>query len=324
MPDHLPAPTNTVPASPSGSLSLSVSAKQFALASRSESTRQAYASDWSQFVEWCAQEGVESLPASPTTVCNWIAHLATTYKVASISRKVAAVGAAHRTAGLDSPTTSEAVKLTMAGVRRTLGVRQHQARPLSVTDLKRIVAALSDDLAGLRDRAVLLTAFSAALRRSEVAALQVEDITFVDDGMVVLIKKSKGDQEAQGREVAVPLGSSKLTCAVTALQTWLEVSGIESGALFPAIDRHGNLSAQALTGHSIGLIVKRSAESAGMDPDLVSGHSLRAGLVTAAAEGGANEVAIMQTTGHKSSAMVRKYIRRVEAFKNNAAAAAGL
>jgi integrase len=257
-------------------------------------------------------------------VCNYVAVLAGSYKVASISRKLASIAAAHRMAGLDSPTTSESVKLTMAGIRRTLGTRQKQARPLSVSDLKRMVNALPEDPAGLRDRALLLTGFAGGFRRSELAALTVEDLGFVDDGVIVTIRKSKTDQEGAGREVAIPTGSSRATDPVQALQAWLEASGIESGPLFRSIDRHGNLSPQALTGHSVGLIVKRSAELVGMDGDLFSGHSLRSGLVTAAAEGGANEVAIMQTTGHKSSAMVRRYVRRVEAFRNNAASAAGL
>jgi integrase len=265
-----------------------------------------------------------SLPATPTLVCNYVAVLAGSYKVASISRKLASIAAAHRMAGLDSPTTSESVKLTMAGIRRTLGTRQKQARPLSVSDLKRMVNALPEDPAGLRDRALLLTGFAGGFRRSELAALTVEDLGFVDDGVIVTIRKSKTDQEGAGREVAIPTGSSRATDPVQALQAWLEASGIESGPLFRSIDRHGNLSPQALTGHSVGLIVKRSAELVGMDGDLFSGHSLRSGLVTAAAEGGANEVAIMQTTGHKSSAMVRRYVRRVEAFRNNAASAAGL
>ena len=299
--NSLPAATNTVPASTSDSLQLSVSAKRYAAASRSESTKLGLPERLVPVRGVVRRSGVESLPASPTTVCNWIAHLANTYKVASISRKVASIAAAHRTAGLDSPTTSEAVKLTMAGVRRTLGVRQKQARPISVSDLRRIVSALPDDLAGLRDRSLLLVGFSGAFRRSELAALAVEDVSFVDDGMIVTIRRSKTDQEGAGREVAIPTGSCRATDPVATLQAWLEASGIESGPLFRPIDRHGNLSSQALTGHSVGLVVKRSAELVGMDGDLFSGHSLRSGLVTAAAEGGANEIAIMQKTGHKSS-----------------------
>jgi integrase len=257
-------------------------------------------------------------------VCNYVSDLASSYKVASISRKLASIAAAHRMAGYDSPTLSEAVKLTMAGVRRTVGVRQKQARPLSVSDLKRIVTALDDDLADLRDRSLLLLGFAGGFRRSELAALSVEDITFVEEGIVVLIKKSKTDQEGAGREVAIPTGSSRSTDPVAALQAYLEASEIESGPLYRSIDRHGNLSIKPLTGHSVGLIVKRSAELVGMDGDLFSGHSLRSGLVTAAAEAGVSETTIMDTTGHKSSAMVRKYVRRANLFKSNAAAAVGL
>lgn len=322
--DLVPVPAAAVSPSLSASPSLTISAIEYAAASRAESTLSAYRGDWQQFVSYCGQTGVESLPALPAVVCNWIAVLAATHKPASISRKLAAVAAAHRMAGFDSPTTSEAVKLTMSGVRRTVGVRQRQARPLLVGDLRRIIAVLPADLAGVRDASILLLGFSGGFRRSEIASLGVEDITFVDDGVVVLIRKSKTDQEQQGREVAIPTGSSRATCPVAALRNWIEASGIESGPLYRSIDRHGNLSSAPLTGHSVGLIVKRSAALVGMDGDLFSGHSLRAGLVTAAAEGGANEVAIMNTTGHKSSAMVRKYIRRVEAFRNNAAAATGL
>lgn len=324
MPELAPAPTDTVPARASESPQLSITAVEYAAASRATSTISAYRADWLAFTSWCAQGGVESLPASPASVCNYIAVLATTHKPASIARKLASIAAAHRMAGLDSPTVSEAVKLTMSGVRRTVGVRQHQARPLTVSDLKRMVNALPQDLAGLRDRSLLLLGFAGALRRSEIAALSVEDMTFVDDGVVVLIKKSKTDQESAGREVAIPTGSNRATDPVAALRAWMEASGINSGSVYRSIDRHGNLSTKPLTGHSIGLIVKRSAELVGMDGDLFSGHSLRAGLVTAAAEAGVSETTIMDTTGHKSSAMVRRYVRRANLFKANAAAAVGL
>jgi integrase len=187
-----------------------------------------------------------------------------------------------------------------------------------------MVAALPDDLAGVRDRALLLVGFAAALRRSELVALCVEDLEFSDQGLAITIRRSKSDQEAHGEQIGVPYGSTTETCPVTALQSWLEAAGIESGALFRRIDRHGHVGPNALAPGAVASIVKKAVEAVGLDATQFSGHSLRSGLATSAAQNGASELTIMSQTRHKSTAMVKRYVRKGSLFTSNAASAAGL
>jgi integrase len=302
-----------------------MTAKDFAAASRSQATIRAYRTDWADFTAWCLEQGVDSLPATPATVAAYLADQATAnrYKPATLSRRLAAINAAHRLANLDSPTTSEAVRLTLAGIRRTVGVSQRQVKPIMTSDLRKIISALPDDLTGTRDKALLLVGFAGALRRSELAALSVEDIEFTEAGMIVTIRRSKTDQEAQGREIGIPYGSGA-TCPLTAVQGWLEAAGITSGPIFRRIDRHGHIGPNALQPQAVAHIVKKAVEAVGLDADQFAGHSLRAGLATSAAQNGASEAMIASQTGHKSTAMLRRYIRRGSLFQANAATAAGL
>jgi integrase len=256
-------------------------------------------------------------------VASYLASQAATCKPATLARRLAAINAAHRMADVESPTTHEAVRLTLAGIRRTVGVAQRQVRPVMTDDLRRIVAAVPDDLTGARDRAILLVGFAGALRRSELVALTVSDLEFTDAGLVLSIRRSKTDQEGAGRQVGLPYGSNG-TCPVIALQAWLQAAGITTGPIFRRVDQHGHIGPHALQPAAVAQIVKRSVEAIGMDPDAFGGHSLRAGLATSAAQNGASETVIASQTGHRSTAMVRRYIRRGNLFKANAASAAGL
>jgi integrase len=317
--------TNSLPGvSTSYTPSLARSAAEFAAASRATSTIKAYRNDWQSFCGWCGDQGIDSLPAAPATVAAYLASLAASHKPATMSKKLAAISSAHKLAGVPNPCGSEAVRLTFAGIRRTMGTRQRQVKPLTVEDLRKVIINLPDDKAGIRDRALLLLGFGAALRRSELVALTVEDLDFTDQGLVITVVKSKTDQEGEGRQIGVPYGSSPDTCAVKALQTWLEAAGVTDGPVFRKVDRHGHVGLAALTPQAVALIVKRSVEAVGLDPEAYSGHSLRSGLATSAAERGASEAVIASTTGHKSSAMVRRYIRSASLFKQNAASVAGL
>jgi len=253
-----------------------------------------------------------------------VADLARTAKPATIDARLAAISAAHRAAGHDSPTKAEPVRLVRRGVRRTVGAAQRQVRPVSVVDLRAMVNGLGDDLAGHRDRAMLLLGFAGALRRSELVGLDVADVADGPDGLTVTIRRSKTDQEGAGRTVGIPRGAHGETDPVGAWQEWLRGSGITEGAAFRPIDRHGRISPNRLTAQSVAAVVKRHAERAGIDPEQVAGHSLRAGLATSAAAAGVSERVIAATTGHKGTAMLRKYIREGSLFRENAAAAVGL
>lgn len=299
-------------------------ARGYVAASRSANTIRAYRTGWAQFEAWCELHVVNALPASSENVAFFVADLAEVASPATIDARLAAISAAHRAAGYESPTKSEAVRLVRRGVRRTKGTAQRQVRPISVAELRRMVSHCSDDLVGKRDRVLLLLGFAGALRRSELTALAVGDVQENDDGLVVRVGRSKTDQEGAGRTIGVPFGSHPDTCPVRAWRAWIRESGISAGPAFRAINRHGQLGIRRLGPGSVAAIVKHYAELAGIEPDDISGHSLRAGLATAAAAAGVPERVIAQQTGHRSVVMVRRYVREGSLFRENAAAAVGL
>lgn len=294
---------------------IATAAQGYARASKAEATVRTYRSAWRGFVRWCEAHGFAHLPAAPATVALYAtARAEAGIKPASIDLDLAAIAAAHIAAGHPSPRSSAEVQAVRSGIRRTHGTAQRQAAPLLPDDLRRIVAALPSSLAGTRDRALLLLGFATGSRRSELAALQVEDLAFVARGLEVTIRRSKTDQEGKGMVKPVPFGHPA-TCPVRACKAWIEAAGIKSGPLFRSIDRHGNVGATALTGHSIGRIVKRAAEAAGLDAAAISGHSLRAGLVTAAVLAGRTDREIMAQTGHRSAEMLTRYTRKARAWE---------
>jgi integrase len=301
-------------------------AEAYARNATAENTRRGYRSDWAGFAAWCEAAGQEALPARPETVACYISELAATHKPATIARHLAAIASAHKARGFPSPASMQhgAVAAVWHGIRRTHGTAQTQKSPLLTADLRRMAGALDEGVMGARDRALLLVGFAGAFRRSELVGLDIEDCEFGRDGLVITLRRSKTDQEAQGRKIGIPYGSNPETCPVRALQAWIEVSGAESGALFRPINRHGQVRGGRLTGTAVALIVKRHAAAAGLAAENFSGHSLRADLATAAAIAGASEPAIMRQTGHRSAAMLRRYVREASLFRENAAAVVGL
>jgi integrase len=245
-------------------------------------------------------------------------------KASTITRRVSAISQAHQAAGHESPTKTAPVRAVLRGIRRTLGVAPQAKTPVLIEDLRLMVGALPEGLLGIRDRALLLIGFAGGFRRSELVSLNVGHVEFSKDGLRVTVAKSKTDQEGSGRKVGIPYGSHPETCPVRALRAWLEAARIERGALFRPINRHGQIQNTRLSDKAVALIVKRYADAIGKDASDFAGHSLRAGLATAAAIGGATERAIMAQTGHRSSAMVRRYIREGSLFRENAAAKVGL
>jgi integrase len=299
-------------------------AAEFVAHSKAPNTIRAYRADWSNFTGWCKQHGQSSLPASPESLTLYLTDLAATRKAGTLARRLSAIKQAHQSAGLESPTAGTSVLLVMAGIRRTLGTAQTAKTPVSVEDLRGMIARLPNGLIGVRDRVILLVGCSGAFRRSELVGLDRSDIQFAREGLVVAIRRSKTDQDGTGRRIGIPLGGNPETCPVKSLQQWLDRSGITAGPLFRPVNRYGKMAAKRLSTNAVASIVKRYAKAVGLDPRLFSGHSLRAGLATSAAAAGASERSIMNQTRHRSLVMVRRYIRDGSLFRENAAGVVGL
>jgi integrase len=299
-------------------------ARDYARQAKADNTRRAYRADWADFTAWCAAHEVPALPATPQTVALYLSAMASHRKVSTLQRRLSAISQAHQAAGHPTPTKDIAVRAVFSGIRRAHGTAQHGKAPVLTADLRLMVAALPDSLLGVRDRALLLVGFAGALRRSELVGLDVSDVTVSRDGLVVHLRRSKTDQEGQGRTIGIPYGSRPMTCPVRALQDWLACSGVKSGPLFRPLDRHGNMQSTRFSDRGVARVVQRAALAAGLDPADFAGHSLRAGLATSAAAAGISERAIMAQTGHKSLPMVRRYIRDGSLFNDNAAAGVGL
>lgn len=296
-------------------------AREFHEAAWSPNTRLAYAAQWATFTKWCAAQEppLPSLPASEGTLVLFVsARAAEGIKPSSLAIALAAIGHAHEEAGLPSPRNHRRVKLTMAGIRRKVGTRPAQKTPLMSDQLRAIAKELPRTVIGTRDRALLLIGFAGGFRRSELASLRVEDITFEPQGLRVLIRRAKNDQEGKGREIAIPHGRARATCPVRSLEAWLDVAELKSGPLFRVLDRYGHLRGP-LRGKDVALVLKRRVEEAGLDPTKFSGHSLRAGLASSAARAGRTAEVIAKTTGHSTS-MVQRYVRAQALFENLAVA----
>lgn len=299
-------------------------ARDYAESAKAPNTRRAYQSDWRAFTRWCDEHGRATLPASPDTLILYIASLAETRKVSTIQRRLSSISVAHQLAGHDSPTHDAHVRTVMQGIRRTKGSAPDAKEPAVTKVLKAMVEALPEGSIGVRDRALLLLGFAGAFRRSELVSLDVADVRETNDGLVITLRASKTDQSGEGTKKGIPYGSTPHTCPVRAVRAWKEAAGLTEGPLFRPINRHGQVRPRRLTGHAVATIVKKAAVLAGLEPEHFSGHSLRAGLATAAAQAGVNERVIMQQTGHKSLPVLRRYIRDGSLFRENAAAQVGL
>ena len=293
------------------------SAADYARADKSAATRKAYEADLRDFAAWCERTGIGFVPATPHAVAAYLASLADAGLSAStIMRRQAAIAFAHRRLGLDTPTAAETVKQVVRGIRRTIGTAVKQKAPVTAKYLKGMLKGLPDSMVGKRDRALLLLGFAAALRRSELVALDVANIERLPEGILVRIGRSKTDQEGAGQVIAVPRGS-KLK-PVEALDAWLAAAGIASGPIFRPVNKGGHVLPDRLTEQSVALVVKHRAAAAKLDPKLFSGHSLRAGFVTSALEDGADVMKVMDVTRHRSVETLKKYDRRAKAFSTHA------
>lgn len=278
----------------------------------SAASKRAYRADLAHFLAWGG-----AMPATPSQVAQYLAEHAGRLSFATLKRRLAALTKAHRAAGFPVPTEAEEVRLTLRGIARAHGSAQRRAKPLTVAELLRITSAPATTR-DKRDHALLLVGFIGAFRRSELVAIDVEDLAFIDEGVIVTIRRSKTDQEGQGREVAIPHGRGT-NCPVRALTAWLAAASIESGPVFRRVTRLGAVGTARLSSQAVPMILKERIARTGGDPAGVSGHSLRAGFVTSAAKAGASSWKIRQQTGHKSDAMLARYIRDAELFSDNPA-----
>lgn len=283
-------------------------------AALTDNTRRAYQADLAHFHKWGG-----TVPSHSDEVALYLANFAGILAAATLSRRLVAIGKAHTTLGFPNPCSTAVVKATLRGIRRTHGSAQKQATPAIKEDLIEMIAGLTG-LKGIRDRALLLIGFAGAFRRSELAGLNIEDLEFNSQGVIVYLRRSKTDQEGVGRKVGIPHARGTV-CPVAALRSWLEAARIDFGRIFRPISRHSQIVGETLSPHAVSLVVKERAKAAGLDPTKYSGHSLRAGLVTSAAKAGVSSWKIRQQTGHKSDAMLVRYIRDSQIFVDNAAGA---
>lgn len=285
---------------------------KYVAAAISPATRRAYQGDLKDFFSWGG-----CVPCTPTALAEYIAGRARIHSPFTIARRIVGISRAHTSLGLPDPSKSDLVRAVLRGLRRTEGKPQRQVAPVLREDLYPMLEQMRG-IKGIRDRALILVGFAAALRRSELVGIDVEDLKFVKEGLLVHLPRSKTDQEGDGRKIAVPFGRTS-ACPVKALQQWMDEAMISTGAVFRSVSKAGVVSASRLTDQSVALIVKGYARTLGLSAEAYAGHSLRAGLVTSAAKAGVSLMKIQQQTGHRSMAMLSRYIRDAQVFENNAA-----
>lgn len=298
----LPTLGETIPAEAVGLLKHSLAAN----------TERAYRSDLAHFRAWGG-----TIPASASTICAFIGDHAGTLAVSTIIRRVLTISKAHDVAGLPNPCRMEVVKATIRGLKRKHGTAQRQAKPLVREELFLLLDKLGSSVRDHRDRALMLLGFAGGFRRSELVSLDVGDIEIERRGLVVTLRRSKADQEAKGRRIGVPHGRTHY-CPVAALETWRGVGKIDAGPLFRPITRHGHVSPDRLSGDAVSALLRERLATAGINSDGYSGHSLRAGFATSAAQAGVSTLKIRAQTGHASDEMLGRYIREGELFTGNA------
>lgn len=286
------------------------SVKQYLDAALAPNTLQAYAKDLAHFLAWGG-----TIPATPEVLARYLAHHAATLATTTLSRRLVAIARAHAAKGLPSPATSPLVRATLQGVRRSRSHKVRQVAPLLQRDIIAMVKGLKG-IQGIRDTALLLVGFAGAFRRSELVALNIDDVQWAAEGMVIQLRRSKTDQVGRGRSVAIPAVRGRF-CPCRALRRWLEVAQLESGPLFRPLNRYQQALPKRLSAQSVAIIIKHRASQAGLDASIVSGHSLRAGFVTDAAQRGASTTRIRDQTGHQSDAMLQRYIRNSQLFQDN-------
>ena len=291
--------------------------------SKANNTIRAYKSDFNDFRLCCAQNGFKSLPSDLKIVSLYLTHLSTKdAKISTIKRRLVSIGVIHKLKGHYLDTKHPSIIENIMGIKRRKGSIQKGKKPILISNLKQIINVIDEqknlDIKKLRDRSIILIGFSGGFRRNEIVSLDYDDLDFVVEGLKINLRRSKTDQFGEGSVKGLPYFDNSKYCPVVSLQNWIKISKISSGPLFRRFTKGSHLSENRLSDQTVALLIKEYLNLAGIDSKNYSGHSLRSGFATSAAESGAEERSIMAMTGHKSTEMVRRYIKDANLFRNNA------
>ena len=291
--------------------------------SKANNTVRAYKSDFKDFGLFCAQNGFKNLPTEPKIVSLYLTHLSTKdVKMSTLKRRLVSIGVIHKLKGHYLDTKHPSIIENIMGIKRRKGSIQKGKKPILINSLKQIINVIdeqkNEEIKKLRDRSIILIGFSGGFRRNEIVSLDLDDLDFVPEGLKITLRKSKTDQFGEGSTKGLPYFDNSQYCPVVSLQKWITISKISSGPLFRRFKKGSKLSMNRLTDQTVALLIKQYLSLAGIDSQNYSGHSLRSGFATSAAESGVEERNIMAMTGHKSTEMVRRYIKDANLFKNNA------
>ena len=290
--------------------------------SKANNTVRAYKSDFNDFSLFCAQNGFKSLPSEAKIVSLYLTHLSTKdFKMSTLKRRLVSIGIIHKLKGHYLDTKHPIILENVMGIKRRKGSVQRGKKPILINDLIKVINVIDEELGNeikkSRDRSIILIGFSGGFRRNEIVSLDYQDLDFVSEGLKINLKKSKTDQFGEGSVKALPYFNNTQYCPVISLKKWINISNINSGPLFRRFSKSFNLSNNRLTDQTVALLIKKYLTLAGINSKNYSGHSLRSGFATSAANAGAEERSIMAMTGHKSPEMVRRYIKEANLFKNN-------
>jgi site-specific recombinase XerD len=291
--------------------------------SKAINTVRAYKSDFKDFCLFCAQNGFKSLPSEPKIVSLYLTYLSTKdAKMSTLKRRLVSIGVIHKLKGFYLDTKHPSIIENIMGIKRRKGSIQKGKKPILISNLKVLINVIdekiNEEIKKLRDRTIILIGFSGGFRRNEIVSLDYDDLDFVPEGVKINIRRSKTDQFGEGSVKALPYFDNPKYCPVMSLKKWISISEINSGSLFRRFLKGSKLSEKRLSDQTVALLIKEYLQLAGIDSKNYSGHSLRSGFATSAAEAGAEERSIMAMTGHKSTEMVRRYIKEANLFKNNA------
>ena len=290
--------------------------------SKANNTVRAYRSDFNDFSLFCLQNGFKSLPSEPKIVSLYLTYLSTKdVKISTLKRRLVSIGVIHKLKGHYLDTKNPSIIENIMGIKRRKGSIQKSKKPILISDLKEIINVIDKEKVEIkkyRNRTIILIGFSGGFRRNEIVSLDYHDLDFVPEGLKINLRRSKTDQFGEGFTKALPYFDNTQYCPVSSLKNWLEISKIKSGPIFRRFVKGSKLSENRLTDQTVALLIKEYLNLTGIDSKNYSGHSLRSGFATSAAESGVEERSIMAMTGHKSTEMVRRYIKEANLFKNNA------
>ena len=291
--------------------------------SKANNTLRAYQSDFKDFSLFCIKHNLQSMPSNPNTVSVYLTSLSKLdAKMSTLRRRLVSIGVIHKLKGHYLDTKHPIIVENLLGIKRTKGSFQNGKKPILINHLNKIIQSINKEnfpkIKKLRDKALILIGFSGGFRRSEITSIDYEDLEFVEEGLKIMVKRSKTDQYGEGHLKGIPYFTNEMLCPVRTLKDWIDISKINSGPIFRKFNKGFNLSNLRLTDQTIALLIKDYLNKAGLDSKSYSGHSLRSGFASVTAEAGADERSIMAMTGHKTTQMVRRYIREANIFKNNA------